>query len=393
MDPELKPKPRSYRWVVLVCYMLAGMVSQLLWITYSPVLAQASSAFSVSQSDIGLLSAVYPLVYVVASIPAGYFVDSAGFRKAILVGTSLLALSGILRCFSPNFSVLLVLQGVGALGQPFILNSVSKVVKGWFPETEVALATGMGTLSLFIGIVLGLGLTPALVDGFGLSEGLLVYGVFSLAVLLAFFALGKESERRDESATNVRFSQVLSVLRNRNILLLSALFFVGLGIFNSFATWVDPLFSAKGIGTDLSGLLGGVMIIGGVIGSVVIPGLSDRFQTLKKPMLISLALSAVLWYVLGAVGGVVPISVTLLVLGFFFMSTLPLALELSARSLEERLAGMANSVVWEFSQVGGFVLIILYQVIAGSSGWGFLFYFSALLTLIMLGFSFLLKSK
>jgi hypothetical protein len=54
---------------------------------------------------------------------------------------------------------------------------------------------------------------------------------------------------------------------------------------------------------------------------------------------------------------------------------------------------MANSVVWEFSQVGGFVLIILYQVIAGSSGWGFLFYFSALLTLIMLGFSFLLKSK
>lgn len=393
MDSELKPRPSAYRWVVLVCYMLAGIVSQLLWITYSPILAQASNAYGVSQSDIGLLSAVYPLVYVVVSIPAGYLIDSAGFRKAVLLGTSLLALSGLLRAFSPTFPILLALQGVGALGQPFILNSVSKVVRGWFPKNEVALATGMGTLSLFIGIILGLGLTPALVDQFGLFGGLLIYGIFSLAVLLAFFVLGYESGLKDESVTAVRFSQVLSALRNRNIILISVLFFIGLGIFNSFATWVDLLFSAKGIGTDLSGLLGGVMITGGIAGSVVIPGLSDRFQTLKKPLLISLALSTALWYVLGAVGEVIPISATLLVLGFFFMSALPLALELSARSLEERLAGMANSVVWEFSQIGGFVLIILYQVIAGFSGWGFLFYFSALLTLVMLAFSFLLKAR
>ncbi len=391
MDQELKP--RSYRWAVLVCYMLTAIVSQLLWITYSPVLAQASSAYGVSQSDIGLLSAIYPLVYVVVSIPAGYLIDSAGFRKAILLGTSLLAVSGLLRGFSPTFPVLLALQGVGAIGQPFILNSVSKVVRGWFPKSEVALATGMGTLSLFIGIILGLGLTPAVVDQFGLSNGLLIYGVFSLVVLLTFLALGRESGTKDESDTSVRFSQVLTVLKNRNIILLSSLFFIGLGIFNSFATWVDPLFSAKGIGTDLSGLLGGVMIIGGIVGSIVIPGLSDRFQTLKKPLLISLALSTILWYVLGAVGDILPISATLLVLGFFFMSTLPLALELSARSLDERLAGMANSVVWEFSQIGGFVLIILYQVIAGSTGWGFLFYFSALLTLVMLGFSFLLRAR
>jgi len=393
MDPELKPRSSAYRWVVLVCYMLAGIVSQLLWITYSPILAQASNAYGVSQSEIGLLSAVYPLVYVIVSIPAGYLVDSAGFRKAILLGTSLLALSGLLRCFSPTFPVLLALQGFGAVGQPFILNSVSKVAKEWFPENEVALATGMGTLSLFIGIILGLGLTPALVDEFGLFGGLLVYGIFSFAVLFAFFVLGRESGRKDESVTAVRFSQVFSVLKNRNIILLSALFFVGLGIFNSFATWVDPLFSAKGIGTDLSGLLGGVMIIGGIAGSIVIPSLSDRFRTLKKPMLVSLALSTALWYILGAVGGILPISVTLLVLGFFFMSTLPLALELSARSLEEKLVGMANSVVWEFSQIGGFVLIIFYQIIAGFSGWGFLFYFSAFLTLVMLGFAFLLRAR
>ncbi len=77
----------------------------------------------------------------------GYFIDSYGFRKAVLVGTWLMAIFGLLRAFSPNFTFLLTFQTLAAFGQPFIMNSISKLVKGWFPEKESGLATGLGLRS------------------------------------------------------------------------------------------------------------------------------------------------------------------------------------------------------------------------------------------------------
>ena len=108
------------------------------------------------QTDVGYLSTVFPLIFVIISLPVGYFIDSRGFRKAILLGTGFMAVFGLLRAFSPNFIYLLIFQALAGVSQPFIMNSISKLVKGWFPEKETGLATGLGSLSLFIGMVIGL---------------------------------------------------------------------------------------------------------------------------------------------------------------------------------------------------------------------------------------------
>lgn len=389
----IEASPASSRWGVLAAYMLTGIVSQVLWITFSPIDSQASNVFGVSVGDVGLLSAVYLLVYVIMSIPAGYVIDSFGFRRAVLLGAALLAFSGVTRSLSSSFPVVLALQAVGGLGQPFILNSISKLVRAWFPEREAALATGIGTLSLFIGILIGLGLTPSLVGMLGFVPALLAYGGLSLLALLAFYVLGKERKKDVEAEERITVTRILNVLRNRNIIVLSFLFFVGLGIFNAVATWIQPLLATKDVGADLAGPLGSLLIIGGVIGSVVIPALADRYHTLKRPLLICLAASGVLWYLLGVLSGTFLIAVVLLTLGFFFVSALPLGLELSARSVEGRAAGVANAVVWEFSQVGGLVLILAYEVVSASSGWGLLFFLSSALTLVSLVSALFLRSK
>jgi predicted MFS family arabinose efflux permease len=89
----------SIRWLVLISYILTGIFCQVIWITFAPILSITAQTYGVTTTDVGNLSTVFPLVYVVISIPVGYFIDSYGFRKSSLLCTSFIAVFGLLRAF------------------------------------------------------------------------------------------------------------------------------------------------------------------------------------------------------------------------------------------------------------------------------------------------------
>lgn len=384
------PLPR-FRWLVLFSYILTGLFCQVIWITFTPILSISTQAYSVSQADIGTLSLVFPLVYVILSIPSGYFIDSYGFRKAILIGAGFMAVFGLLRAFSPNFTCLLIFQALAAVSQPFILNSISKLVKSWFPQKEAGIATGLGTLSLFLGMVVGLVLTPFLVDLFSLNVALLIYGVSSVAVFMVFYFLGKEPASAVQEKELVKLSELAGLIRNRNILLLSALFFICIGAFTAFTTWIEPTLALQNISLESAGLLGGVMIIGGIVGSLVISGFSDKLKSKKKLLLSSLLISGLLWFAMTALTGEVLVGLVIFWLGFFFMALLPLGLELSTVSVQKRYLGSANALLWEFSQIGCLSLIVFYEFIGNSQSWTWTLIVSAVITLACIPVTYALK--
>jgi predicted MFS family arabinose efflux permease len=389
----MKPQHPSLRWVVLFSYILTGLLSQVIWITFAPILTISAQAYSVSATEIGYLSAVFPLVYIIISIPVGYFIDSYGFRKAVLVGTGLMAVFGLLRAFSPNFTSLLIFQTLAAFGQPFIMNSISKLVKGWFPERESGLATGLGSLSLYLGTIVGLILTPVLVEVMPLADALLFYGAFSMAVLAVFFFLGKASPTHTSEREYVEISKTIGVFKNRNIMVLSVLFFICIGIFTAFTTWIEPILGVQGIDAASAGLLGGIMIIGGIVGSVAIPGISDRRRDRKRPLVLCLLVSAALWYALSFISGFLATGVALFAIGFIFMPALPLSLALSAESVDKKYVGAANSILYEFSQIGALLLIFLFEAIAGAFSWNAAIVLSAALIFVSMLASLLVKEQ
>ncbi len=379
-----KGKPDAYRWVVLSAFMGPSIVAQMLWITFAALPTCSTAVLCPTGANETWLTAIYPFVFFVISIPVGYLVDLRGFRSPVIVGAALLAASGLLRPFAPTFPLLLAVQGVGAVGQPFILNSISKLVRGWFPASEVATATGVGTLSIFIGIALGLGLTPVLAEGWGIPAMFELYGVIALLAFLLFAAVARDppGARPREAPPTLR--AIVGMLRVRNIVLLSALFFAGIGIFNSFATYVEPMLEARSVPLDLAGILGGGMILGGIVGAVVLSVVSDRYHTLRTPLLAALGVSAILWALLGIVSGTVPELLVLIAVGFCFMATLPLGLELAARSVPPSSEGAANALVWEFSQIGGTVLIFVFEGVGQGFGWTPTFFLAAVMVAVML---------
>src|ERR1035437_3378012 len=191
--PKTDFKVYGVRWMMLIVYMLMAAVNQLLWITFAPITGDATKYFGVSDLKIGLLSMCFMIVYIVVSIPASWAIDKFGIRIGVGIGAAFTGIFGLLRGFAGTDYNLLLMAQIGiAIGQPFILNAITKLAARWFPMEERATAAGLGTLSMSIGILGGMTLTPYLIIGSGISGMLSIYGIISIITAFVFLVVMKE---------------------------------------------------------------------------------------------------------------------------------------------------------------------------------------------------------
>jgi len=360
----------SYRWIVLGMFIIIALMSQLLWLTFAPLTSEISQLYQVTAFDISLLSLVWPLVFVITAIPVGIYIDKKGFKKSVSIGAIFLAAFSITRIFSVtfdhNFLLLLISQTGAAVSQPFIFGSITKLASSWFPEKEQGLATGLGTIGLFLGMMLALALTPPLYLSFGLTKLLVIYAYLTCAAAFLFIVLAKEGTLVSTMDTSASFTlkDMWTLSKHRSFLILEFGFFVAVGGFTALMTWLEQmLHSLHGIGIDEAGLLGGIMIIGGIIGSIVIPALSDKLKRLKPFIILDLLIGVVTLYLIGVISGFMLLAAIFFVMGFFLMSALPLVLELSTQFSDPGMEGRASSLLWFFSQAGSVFLIIIIEPI------------------------------
>src|SRR5512136_1368272 len=162
---------------MLLAFMFAVAMNQLMWITFASITGEAAKFYGVSDLSIGILSLSFMIVYIIVSIPASWAIDTYGIRIAVGIGAALTGVFGLLRgLLASDYNLVLVSQIGIAIGQPFILNAVTKVAARWFPLSERATASGLGSLAIYVGIALGLALTPWLAEQAGMSGMLLIYG-------------------------------------------------------------------------------------------------------------------------------------------------------------------------------------------------------------------------
>jgi len=188
--PKTDFKVYSVRWMMLTVYMFMVAMNQLLWITFAPITGAATKYYGVSDLRIGILSMCFMIVYIVVSIPASWIIDRFGIRIGVGIGAVFTGVFGLVRGFAgPDYNWLLIAQIGIAIGQPFILNAITKLAARWFPMEERATAAGLGTLAMYLGILLGMTLTPYLIIGSGIAGMLYIYGIASIITTIAFLVL------------------------------------------------------------------------------------------------------------------------------------------------------------------------------------------------------------
>jgi predicted MFS family arabinose efflux permease len=363
------PSPGAARWWVLAAYAwLAGM-SQLLWLNFAPLLGQIQTRYGVSEFTAGLLLMVFPLLYVVLSLPAGTLTDRRGYRFAVGAGAWVMAASSALRIWDASFWTLLAGQVGIAIAQPFIVNGITKLVAEWFPQEHGALANGLGTMGMFLGMAVGMAVTPPLVEAVGMPAAMAVFAAATSASAAAFTlsSRGRGAYAHQEGAPVV--GEIRSLLRDRRLLLLLALSAIGLGVFNGLSTWLEELLRPSGLDATQAGLVGGALIVGGIVGAVVVPALSDRSRRRRPFLILCLAISPFLCFPLTRGGSFGAMSAVAFGLGFFSMPSFALMLDMCAQVAGAERAGGATALLMLTGNAGGVALIALVPALKQPGGY------------------------
>ena len=353
----------GYRWLILIAFMLITAFNQLLWITFAPITSDAASFYGVSDLSIGLLSMIFMIAYIFVSIPASWVIDTYGFRMGVGIGTVLTGIFGLVRGLGASSFALVLIAQVGiAIGQPFILNAVTKIAARWFPLQERATAAGFGSLAIYLGILAGMVLTPFLSLRAGIASMLLVYGLGALIAGILFLIVAREYPPTppgppEQEERLLMLDGLKKVVRKVDFLLLMLIFFFGLGIFNSVTTWIEDIVRPRGFSITQAGTAGGLMIIGGVIGALILPTLSDRYRRRVPFILLALA---------GAIPGLAGVTfatsagllmVSAFLLGFFLLSSGPIGFQYGAEIARPTPEGTSTGLLLLMGQISGIAFI------------------------------------
>jgi MFS family permease len=368
-------KSYRYRWVVLAVYMYISALTQLYWLNFAAIETFIEERFSITASSVMWFTLVFPLVQVLLSLPAGMVIDKKGFKYGVGIGALFTGVFAMLRLANTgSFTVLLISQIGIAVGQPFVLNGVTKLVVTWFPQKEEATAVGLGSLALLVGMMVGLGATPALVQYLGFETMLLIYGVLGVLGILLFFLLAKPRPAIPPREVEVQqeitgWQGIKHILKMRNFVILGFIALIGIGVFNGLATWLEKILNElHEIPMTDAGIISAILVLSGIVGCIVIPLVSDKIMRRKPFLLLASAVGAVCIIALMVAKGYAANMVNGIFLGFFLISALPIMLTMSAEITGGRFAGISVGYLQLLGNAAAVAIVPIMESMHGITG-------------------------
>ncbi|MBN2652487.1 MAG: MFS transporter [Spirochaetales bacterium] len=364
----------GYRWVVLLAFVAINIVLQIQWLILVPVRSAAMEIYGVTGPRVDFFAMSYMLLFILFCFPASYVLDTWGLKAGIGIGSALCMVGAGLKIFFPgSFWVLLAGQISFAIAQPFILNAITTISCRWFPRKERATATGLGTLSQYAGIIIAMLTIPLFVSESeingvvtyaGLDTMHIVFGIITfVAAVIAFFFMKSNPPLPpviEEIPRFTFFKGIGSMFRNKSMLVTIFVFFIGLGIFNAVSSLVEPIcVDGKGLNMEQGGLVGGVMIIGGIVGAVIIPMLSDMLKKRKLFLVICLIGMVPSLFLLYISQSFALAMVASFMLGFFVMSAGPIGFQYAAEISYPTPESSSQGILLFVGQVSGLIFVAI----------------------------------
>jgi predicted MFS family arabinose efflux permease len=345
------------RWRVLAAFVLVTSANQMLWLTFAPITTDAARHYDVSEGSIGALSAVFPLLYVLLAIPAGFALDR-WFRGSVVTGAVLTAVGGLLRLVGDDYGWVLAGQLVIAFAQPLVTNSVAKVAGAYTTDEDRPLGIAVCSAGLFAGFLIAFGTGAAFGGSDGLRSLLAVQAVYAVLGAVLLTAGLRRPGRAVEIPAASGLASLRAVWADQVLRVTTGLVVVGFGVFVGLTTWLQALLEPDGIDADTAGLLLIAMVLAGVVGSVVLPPVAHRRGLERQVLLASLLVTAAGSVLLALVHAPVVLGLVLACMGLLLLATLPVVLEVVERRAGPA-SGTAAALLWMAGNAGGLVVTVV----------------------------------
>jgi MFS family permease len=310
--------PRRYPVGPLIALSLVSLVDQIDVAVARGVLPILEDEWSLSDTQLGLISSVFVLVSIIATIPAGWVADH--YRRTKIIGWTLLSWSGLilLSATAVNYANLLVARALMGIGQAVDDPASTSLLGDYYPSHMRAKVFSWQQVSFFVGGGIGLALGGFVGTELGWRWAFVIVGV--PGSLIAFLVFRLREPRRGEAElpqhmsweevhlmpeaepTHLTGAATLNIwqfLRLAAIELWAELKMIfGIRTMRYILVGVGALlFTVSGIGawlaiyherysgmsiTEATAFTGGVLGIGGLIGTFLGGWASDRYHARWK---------------------------------------------------------------------------------------------------------------
>ena len=385
----------SSRWWMLVLLSLTLLALTLNWFDISAAFPQIGQQFQLNISQLSNLIALFILGFAIFHVPAGMLAYRIGVKNTLLVGLLLESLGGIACAFAPNYAWLAVLRFLTGVGASFIVGMTLALITSWFRGRELALALGIAAGAAFtLGQAIALFGWIGVVQATGWTTSIILGGVVGLVifVLCLLFLKVPSHEAEQLAAGTFEWKALRRVLGNRDLWFIGLSFF---GVYGAGLTTAQLLTTYLGqvyhLPISSGGLIAAVYVLMSIPGSIIGGFLADRGNNLR-------AVFAVPWIVMGVVLalfsflGFAGVWIMVLVAGicqqFGFAGWTAAPGHYRDRINPEDVA-TAEGLLLTVSGLGGFVIPVIFGIIATSSGYTPAFIFGGIVCIVfaVIGFA------
>lgn len=339
IDPDVET---SGRWRVLAAYGAIAAANQMLSFAFAPILSEVAKIYEIEPVIAGLLLVgVFPLVFVLLSVPAGRIADRFGHRVAVLTGAAVMSLGAAGLTLDTWFLALLMGQLAIAVAQPFLFNAMPRLIADWFPEGQRRTATGLATSGFYLGLGLGLGVTAPLIAWVGFSGTMRLFAFVTIGATSFGVLTIKPNPRRAIAESDA--AATLTPPQRWACYTLYAMGFFLVGYFNGLLTWIEALVFRLGLDSLTAGVAGGAFVFAGMVGAGVIPKWADMMGDSRSWMRLGSASTVLLTIPLLWVPLPVVVIASAALLGFFFLPMAALVVAALSAIVGERAAASATA--------------------------------------------------
>jgi MFS transporter, ACS family, glucarate transporter len=319
------------RWRIFALLFGFGFIAYVQQKTITVAAAKMMPELGLSQLQIGWLEQAFVLGYAIFQMPGGIFGQRLGARRTFVIIGLTAFLATIATPIVPNLvsgeGLFLALLGVQLLlgcSQGAIFPVSAGVFEAWFPPNRWAAVQGLQTMGLGLGAALTPPLIANLMNSFGWQRALLWASLPALGLIALWAWYGRNTPREHPAVSerelleighqpavdaSISIKQLLSLLGNRNVLLLFISYMCMNYTFYLLSNWVflylvqERHFSLLESGwlataPPLAAALGAG--IGGLMTGMLTQRCGTRWGYRLVPLMAMPAAAALLWFAVNA---------------------------------------------------------------------------------------------
>ena len=144
------------RWTALLLVSLGMFGNYYIYDSISPLADLLKTQLAFSDSNIGMLNAIYSFPNIIMVLVGGLIIDRIGTRTSVIIFTTLIMLGALVTALTGNIWVMASGRLIFGLGAESMIVAVTTIIARWFKGKELSFAFGLNLTVARLGSFLAL---------------------------------------------------------------------------------------------------------------------------------------------------------------------------------------------------------------------------------------------